>query len=205
MTSVLASYKIRQPTTVYNNGQVGDTKTSVAPADHGAWLLCDGRSLSKADYYLLWEVIGYAFGGSGDSFNLPDPAGRALAAAGAGSGLTVRAIGAEVGTETHTLTIPEMPSHNHIADTSGAHTHTINDPGHSHGGVPNQASTATNGLSNKTGNGDSTGTSTTGITIQSAGTHTHNIQNTGGSLPHNNMQPTIFLGNVFIYTGVNAY
>jgi microcystin-dependent protein len=36
-----------------------------------------------------------------------------------------------------------------------------------------------------------TGTSTTGITIN----------NTGGGLPHNNMQPTLFIGNVFIYAG----
>jgi hypothetical protein len=28
------------------------------------------------------------------------------------------------------------------------------------------------------------------------------IYNTGGGLPHNNMQPTLFIGNTFIYSGV---
>jgi microcystin-dependent protein len=204
MTSVLASFKIRQPNTAYNNFEVGNTKTSIAPADHAGWLLCDGRTLSVETYNLLFQLVGYSFGGSGDNFNLPDPRGRATATAGdsADAGITTRAIGDKVGTETHTLTIPEIPSHTHVVDSSGAHIHGIADPGHSHSGTANQASTALNGASNNTGNGANTGTSFTGISINSAGDHTHNIQNTGGSGAHNNMQPTIFLGNTFIYSGV---
>jgi microcystin-dependent protein len=37
-----------------------------------------------------------------------------------------------------------------------------------------------------------TGTSTTGITINA----------TGGDQPHNNIQPTLFMGNMFIYSGI---
>lgn len=44
---------------------------------------------------------------------LPKALGRALAVAGAGSGLTSRALGQNLGEETHQLTIPEMPSHTH--------------------------------------------------------------------------------------------
>lgn len=43
------------------------------------WLVCDGAVLNKATYpqYLsLFAVIGYTFGGSGDTFNLPDLRGR---------------------------------------------------------------------------------------------------------------------------------
>lgn len=36
------------------------------------WLLCDGRSLSKAEYPELFASIGYIHGGSGSNFNLPD-------------------------------------------------------------------------------------------------------------------------------------
>lgn len=204
MTSVLASFKVRQPNTVYNNSEIGNTKTSVVSSDHGGWLLCDGRALSVATYNLLFQIIGYSFGGSGDNFNLPDPRGRAIGIAGdsADSGITTRTVGDKVGEETHTLTIPEIPSHTHIADPSGAHIHDVTDPGHFHSGTANQASTAVNGLSNNTGNGANTSSSFTGISIQSAGTHSHIIENTGGSGAHNNMQPTIFLGNTFIYSGV---
>ena len=44
---------------------------------------------------------------------LPRVLGRALAGAGAGSGLTSRALGSVAGEENHTLTIPEMPAHSH--------------------------------------------------------------------------------------------
>jgi microcystin-dependent protein len=42
------------------------------------------------------------------------------------------------------------------------------------------------------------GSSTTGVSINVAGAHNHVISNQGGSLPHNNIQPTLFGGNVFI-------
>lgn len=35
------------------------------------WLYCDGRSLSTAAYPDLFKAIGYLWGGSGNSFNLP--------------------------------------------------------------------------------------------------------------------------------------
>jgi len=114
-----------------------------------------------------------------------------------------------------TSTAPGVTSsytHNHggLTGVSGEHIHTINDPGHLHSGTANQASTAVNGLSNNTGNGSNTGTNTTGITINAAGahahtisndTHTHTIASNGGDQRHNNIQPTIWIGNLFIYGG----
>lgn len=47
------------------------------------------------------------------------------------------------------------------------------------------------------------GTTGGGATVQSNGvTNVPTTSSTGGGLPHNNMQPTIFLGNTFIYAGV---
>lgn len=36
------------------------------------FLIADGRSLKKAEYTELFDVIGYTYGGSGDNFNLPN-------------------------------------------------------------------------------------------------------------------------------------
>jgi len=36
------------------------------------WMLCDGTSLLVADYSALYDAIGYAFGGAGANFNIPD-------------------------------------------------------------------------------------------------------------------------------------
>jgi putative tail fiber-related protein len=41
---------------------------SVTPA---GFLVCDGRSLKKREYTELFAVIGYTYGGSGESFNIP--------------------------------------------------------------------------------------------------------------------------------------
>jgi hypothetical protein len=61
---------------------------------------------------------------------LPKILGRALAASGAGSGLTSRALGHVVGEETHQLTATEMPSHTHtVAGHFVSRNYSINDTG----------------------------------------------------------------------------
>lgn len=54
-------------------GSMVDYAGTSAPA---GWLMCDGRSLPTATYPDLFAAIGYAYGGSGANFNLPDYRGR---------------------------------------------------------------------------------------------------------------------------------
>jgi microcystin-dependent protein len=197
---------------------VGDTKTSLVSNDHVGWLLCDGRTLNVDDFRHLFSVIGHSFGGSGSTFNLPDPMGRVPGFVGSSGGNTW-IMGDVSGTETHTLTIAEMPAHNHGTDASnnvvgngltglsGEHTHTINDPGHTHSYVNQSSGVNVNNLTTQLDVADNinqnqtTGSNTTGITINPVPSHQHTINTQGGSQPHNNMQPTIFLGNLFVYAG----
>ena len=60
---------------------------------------------------------------------IPITLGRALAVAGAGAGLTSRALAARTGTETHQLVIGEMPAHTHSVSGSSTGT-TINAADH---------------------------------------------------------------------------
>jgi microcystin-dependent protein len=197
MTSVLTDYDSFKST---GKPTAGDTKLSLAGVDHSGWLICDGRTLNISQYYYLFQVIGTTYGFiSSTTFKLPNPAGRVLGVIGSGVGsngqpLSVRTAGQLVGEETHILTIDEMPTHGH----------SITDPGHNHTYVnqPNQVSPAvsltTTDVADNVNVSQTTSTSTTGISINSA----------GGSNGHNTMQPTLFIGNMFIYSGkphVGAY
>ena len=46
------------------------------------FIQCDGRSLSTTQYFMLFDVIGYTYGGSGSSFQLPDYRNRRLCGTG---------------------------------------------------------------------------------------------------------------------------
>jgi microcystin-dependent protein len=169
-------------------GTIVQSAAIQAPA---GWIECDGRELLKNDpkYVDLFNAIGYVYGGEDLSFNVPDFRGRVPVGVGiGGEDLSLRVLGSSGGTETHTLTINEMPEHNHTGttDISGTHTHPLTlskDDGnnsHTDGQHPNGDSEPTNVLAE---NYD--------INTKEAGAHTHTFttDNTGGGQSHNNMQP----------------
>lgn len=101
-------------------------KYSVRSSDFRGWLLCDGRSIDRAIYKNLFDLVGTAFGSdNATTFKLPNFKGRVPGAAGAGQGLTARALGATVGEEMHTLIVNEIPSHDHagVTGAAGRHNH----------------------------------------------------------------------------------
>lgn len=182
---------------------VGDLKWSTRSTDAYGWMVCDGRSLSVQEHPYLFDVIGYSFGGEDDTFNLPDPRGRVPGIIGAGSGLTSRDLGDVTGSERHTLSLDEMPAHTHSGTTSenGSHTHTSN-------------STTSLGLMTNSTGGSNTADSGDGgvgepnvfasavqLAIDSVSNHSHTYTTStrGADASHNNMQPTIFLGNILIF------
>lgn len=168
-----------------DTAEIGDLKVCSKNADHGKWLKCtDGRTVSRTTYALLFAEIGttYGSGNGSTTFGLPSPEGRALGIAGSGSGLTVRNINDRVGSENQAITVAQMPSHNFkngIADDGG------NNPfvyGATSSGSPGSASQPVGGAG--------------GSIIQQGLTETK-----GSGQAHNNMQPTYFAGNLFIYAG----
>jgi microcystin-dependent protein len=172
---------------------VGDIKYSIVEKDHAGWLICDGRSLSRADYPELFELIGVKYGSaSSDTFNLPDCRGRVLGSIGSGSGLTARSAGTLIGSETHTMTVAQMPTH----------THSLTDPGHTHT-VSNTVNFTGDGTPGSIDNsGGEIDTNTTFTTTSSSSTTGITAVTTGNSQPFNIMQPTAFLGHVFLFSKI---
>src|ERR1700709_1061494 len=79
------------------------------------WLLCDGATLSIAANAALFSLLGTTYGGDGvTTFALPDFRGRIPVGAGvAAPGRSAYNLGQTGGTENVTLTISQLPAHNH--------------------------------------------------------------------------------------------
>lgn len=142
------------------------------------WALCNGQLLSINQNQALFSILGTTYGGDGrTTFGLPDLRGRAAMHAGTGPGLSPRPLGQKSGTETNTLTIQQMPSHNHTA--SGTVTpQAKNGPGdetNPGGGFP---ATAGTDLYAETPN-TNMGSSNVSVTVN----------NNGGGQSFNNIQP----------------
>ena len=80
-----------------------------------AWQICDGSLLQIANYPALYQLLGTIYGGDGQqTFGVPDLRGRVPIHKGNGLGLAPRQLGEIGGSESVTLTIPQMAAHNHI-------------------------------------------------------------------------------------------
>ena len=80
------------------------------------WLPEDGRALEAADYPGLFAAIGYAYGGSDGTFNIPLVEKRAFVAFKSGDA-TYGTVGANVGAETHSHDAT-VPDHSHLVTTN---------------------------------------------------------------------------------------
>lgn len=126
------------------------------------WLECDGSAISRTGYPELYAAIGtqYGAGNGSTTFNLPNYRGRVLVGLDPAQ-TEFDAMGEAGGAKTHTLTIAEMPAHNHQQTIGG-----IDDSNWTHGAGQNPPA-------------DGAGTFLNGSYTQ----------NEGGGGAHNNLQP----------------
>jgi len=108
-----------EPVINYLIGEIKMFGGSQVPA---GWFFCDGSTVSRTTYSVLFSVIGVTYGnGDGSTtFTLPDLRGRSPVGAGTGtaSGATAQALGSTPttgtgGEQTHTMTSGELVTHTH--------------------------------------------------------------------------------------------
>lgn len=158
-------------------GSVTAFAGSTAPS---GWLLCAGQAVSRSEYAGLFSVVSttYGTGDGSTTFNLPDLRGRVPAGLDNMNGTAAsrvtntvlsasNTLGATGGTQTHTLSTSEMPTHSHDIQRSNSAASSVAADATAHYRI--QANT--------------------GATIT-------NTQNAGSGSAHLNIQPTIVLNYI---------
>jgi len=141
------------------------------------WRQCNGAGLSTSTYSDLFNVIGYTYGGSGGTFNLPNLQNRFVA--GAGDTYNLNSTGGSADAI--------VVEHGHTGSTAsaGSHSHSLNYTPIRDGG----------GICANRGDSGSCHNMSTGGGINNNGAHTHtvSVENTGSSGTNANLPPYIGL------------
>lgn len=155
-------------------GEIRMFAGNFAPA---GWMFCEGQILPIAEFETLFNLIGTTYGGDGQStFALPDLRGRLPIHQ--GNGFILAETG---GAEQITLTVNQIPAHGHafLASTTSATSQT---------GAGNISASARGDLYTTVFNG--------------AQMNPGVIASTGGSQPHNNLQPYLCVNFIISLFGI---
>ena len=164
---------------------LGDIKLTAVTFEQRGWMECDGRLLSINQHTALFSLLGTTYGGDGrTTFALPDLRGRVPIGLGQGPGLPNYVQGSKGGATTTTLTVNNLPPHNHTVNA------VVEDGNQS---VPTGNLPAGTKLLDK----EYSDASASNTTMNSA-----MINNTGEGQPVNNMQPYITLRYVICVQGI---
>lgn len=139
------------------------------------WALCNGQTLSISQNQALFSLLGTTYGGNGQTtFMLPNLQGRLPISS--GSGYT---LGMQGGEAVHTLSIGELPTHDH-------------------------ALTASTALGNRSSGSGNLPAAAHGAYAPGPDTHLTpaSVSNVGGSQPHQNLPPILVLNFIIALQGV---
>ncbi len=143
------------------------------------WAFCNGQLLAISEYDVLFSLIGTTYGGDGvTTFALPDLRGRIPIHHDTG-----HPIGEAAGSETVTLTTTQLPSHTHLVSGTTADVED-NVPA---GMFATSADTAFYAPENP---------------AKAVAMSPAVVSSTGGSLPHDNMQPFLCVSFIISLEGI---
>lgn len=146
------------------------------------WALCNGQLLPINQNQALFSLLGTTYGGDGRvNFALPDLRARVPLHTG-----NSHTLGERAGEQAHTLTISEMPAHNHPVNV------------YDNSDVNSNANSAAGAFYARTADASTLYSSGNANNAMNAGV----IGNTGGSQAHLNMQPFLTLSFCIALQGI---
>jgi microcystin-dependent protein len=146
-------------------------------------MFCEGAPLPISENDVLFQLIGTTYGGDGEeTFNLPNLASRVPIHMGTGPDGTTYQLGEMAGTEQETLTIQQIPSHNHAVLATGT-------PGAVRDPVPNNSPAPAPG-------------DVYNDVLDPVPLSSQAITPTGGSQPHENTQPFLCINFIISLFGI---
>ena len=152
------------------------------------WAFCNGQLLPISQNTALFSLLGTVYGGDGKStFALPNMQGNSPMHPGQGSGLSDHLLGEESGVQFVTLLTSEMPFHSHFVGRALA----ANGDSQTPAACVWAQSPAGRGTAIVYHEPPATGT-----------VNPNSLTVTGGSLPHNNMQPYLTLNFCIALQGI---
>ena len=144
------------------------------------WAFCNGALISIAQNSVLFQLIGTTYGGDGvNTYALPNLQSRVAVHAGTSSSGTY-ILGQLSGQENVTITSQTMPQHTHAA---------VAQAGEGNAASPVGGYFAASSADQYA----ATATGTTAVAM---------LENSGGSLPHNNLQPYLAINYIISQFGV---
>ena len=162
---------------------IGEIRMFAGNFPPNGWMFCAGQLLPISGNDVLFQLIGTTYGGDGQStFALPNLQSRVPIHMGTSplSGTTYQ-IGESGGVESVTLTTQQIPQHNHLFLASSASAGATDPTGQT--------------LASPVGNIFNASSNRTALAPQSIGA-------TGGSQPHENMQPYLCINFIISLFGV---
>ncbi len=162
---------------------VGEIRMFAGNFAPNGWMFCQGQTLPISENEVLFQLIGTTYGGDGEeTFNLPNLASRVPIHMGTGPDGTTYQLGEMAGTEQETLTVQQIPSHNH----------------------PFTVSTAAGGVNVPTNNVLASSPSVKIYINDSADNvlNPNSMTPAGGSQPHENTQPFLCINFIISLFGI---
>ncbi|HEV2840319.1 MAG TPA: tail fiber protein [Chthoniobacterales bacterium] len=161
-------------------GEIRMFAGNFAPA---GWMFCDGQLLPISENDALFTLIGTTYGGDGqETFALPNLQSRVPIHAGTGPGGTTYQLAEMAGTEQETLTVQQIPIHNHALLASTA-IGTANTPS---GNVTSQSVSVKMYLADQ----------------PTGALNNNSVTPVGGSQPHENCQPFLCINYIISLFGI---
>lgn len=147
------------------------------------WRFCQGQLLPISEYDALFNLIGTTYGGDGQqTFALPNLQSRAPIHMGQGSGTSNYIIGQNGGVENVTLSVQQIPNHNHLVTVAN---------------VPANSGRAGGNLL-----AASSGPTAYINAAPAAAMNAKSLDLAGGTQPHTNLQPLLAINFIISLNGI---